>query len=97
MVIGLIMTLIPFGHQFKIPNKLEGLYLICMGVFSYLGQYTLTNGFKYVKAVEGSLISASRIFVASIFGILFLGEPLSWDILLGGALIFAGIVLVSKK
>jgi drug/metabolite transporter (DMT)-like permease len=68
-----------------------------MGIFSYLGQYTLTNGFKYVKAVQGSLISSSRIFVASIFGIMFLGEPFSLAILGGGTLIFTGIVLVSKK
>jgi drug/metabolite transporter (DMT)-like permease len=97
MVIGLIMTLIPFGSQFKLPNYQEGFYLLGMGIFSYLGQYTLTNGFKYVKAVQGSLISSSRIFVASIFGIMFLGEPFSLAILGGGTLIFTGIVLVSKK
>ena len=97
MVIGLIMTLIPFGSQFKLPNYQEGFYLLGMGIFSYLGQYTLTNGFKYVKAVQGSLISSSRIFVASIFGIMFLGEPFSLAILGGGTLIFTGIALVSKK
>ena len=97
MVIGLVMTLIPFGYQFKIPNYKEAMYLIGMGIFSYLGQYTLTNGFKYVKAVQGSLISSSRIFVAAICGIMFLGEPFSLAILGGGTLIFTGIVLVSKK
>ena len=97
MSIGVIMSAIPFGYQFKVPNLKEGLLLIGMGVFSYLGQYTLTNGFKYVKAVEGSLISSSRIFVAAICGILFLGEPFSITVLGGGCLIFIGIVLVSLK
>ena len=97
MSIGLVMTLIPFGHQFKVPTYKEGLFVLGMGVFSYLGQYTLTNGFKYVKALEGSLISSSRIFVASICGILFLGEEFSTAILGGGVLIFIGIALVSIK
>lgn len=97
MSIGLIMTVVPFGHQFKVPIIKESLLLLGMGVFSYLGQYTLTNGFKYVKALEGSLISSSRIFIAAICGILFLGEPFSFTILGGGSLIFIGIILVSVK
>jgi len=97
MSIGLIMSLVPFGHQFKVPTYKEGFLLVGMGGFSYLGQYTLTNGFKYVKAVEGSLISSSRIFVAAICGMLFLGEPFSITVLGGGSLIFIGIVLVSLK
>jgi drug/metabolite transporter (DMT)-like permease len=97
MSIGVIMSGIPFGYQFKVPTYREGFLLVGMGVFSYLGQYTLTNGFKYVKAVEGSLISSSRIFVAAICGILFLGEPFSITVLGGGSLIFIGIVLVSLK
>jgi len=97
MVIGMIMTAIPFGFQFKIPSTKETLLLLGMGIFSYLGQYTLTNGFKYVKAIEGSLISSSRIFIASIFGIIFLGEPFSIEVLGGGLFIFLGIVLVSQK
>ena len=97
MSIGLVMTIIPFGHQFKVLTPTEGTLLLGMGVLSYLGQYTLTNGFKYVKALEGSLISSSRIFIAAICGILFLGEPFSWTIVGGGSLIFIGIVLVSVK
>jgi len=97
MIIGIVMTLIPFGHQFKVPTSREGMLLLGMGVFSYLGQYTVTNGFKYVKALEGSLISSSRIFIAGICGILFLGEPFSVSIVGGGSLIFIGIVLVSIK
>ena len=97
MVVGIVMTLIPFGSQFKMPTTVEAMYLLGMGIFSYLGQYTLTNGFKYVKAVEGSLISSSRIFIAAICGIMFLGEPFSMAVLGGGTLIFTGIVLVSKK
>ncbi len=94
---GLLVTLIFFGKTFKVPNTIEWLYIIGMGVFSYLGQYTLTTGFRYVNSVEGSLISESRIFIASIFGVIFLGETLSFSILMGGLLIFIGIIIVSVK
>ncbi|MEI6857496.1 EamA family transporter [Psychrilyobacter sp.] len=97
MSIGLIITVILFSHQFKGPTSREGLLLLGMGVFAYLGQYTVTNGFKYVKVLEGSLISSSRIFIATICGIFFLGEPFSETIVGGGSLIFIGIVLVSLK
>lgn len=97
MVIGIIITIIPFGSTFKMPTPTEWIYVIGMGTFSYLGQYTLTHGFKYVKAVEGSLISESRIFVAALCGVLFLGEEFSLAMMGGGILIFLGIVIVSVE
>ncbi len=97
MLIGMSMTLILFNSQFKLPTLREIFFILGMGTFSYLGQYTITLGFKYVKAIEGSLIASSRIFVASICGVLFLNEPFSISIILGGGLIFLGIVLVSVK
>ena len=97
MIVGLIITVIPFGNTFNMPSSIEWFYIIGMGTFSYLGQYTLTHSFKYVKAVEGSLISQSRIFVSALCGALFLGEELTTLMIAGGLLIFTGIVLVSME
>ena len=97
MSIGIAITIIPFGSTFKMPTPMEWLYIIGMGTFSYLGQYTLTHGFRYVKAVEGSLISEARIFVAALCGVLFLGEEFSFAMLGGGILVFLGIVVVSVE
>lgn len=97
MSIGITITIIPFGSTFKMPTSMEWFYIIGMGTFSYLGQYTLTHGFRYVKAVEGSLISEARIFVAALCGVLFLGEEFSFAMLGGGILIFLGIVIVSVE
>lgn len=94
---GLIITAICFGRSFSMPDTIEWLYIIGMGVFSYLGQYTLASGFKYVNSVEGSLISESRIFIAAIFGVVFMGEVLTTSVIFGGVLIFIGIVIVSIK
>jgi len=97
MSIGIAITIIPFGSTFKMPTPMEWLYIMGMGTFSYLGQYTLTHGFRYVKAVEGSLISEARIFVAALCGVLFLGEEFSFAMLGGGILVFLGIVVVSVE
>ena len=97
MSIGIAITIIPFRSTFKMPTPMEWLYIIGMGTFSYLGQYTLTHGFRYVKAVEGSLISEARIFVAALCGVLFLGEEFSFAMLGGGILVFLGIVVVSVE
>lgn len=94
---GLVITALCFGKTFKMPNTLEWIYIAGMGIFSYLGQYTMACGFKHVTSVEGSLISESRIFIAAIFGVLFMGETLTASTLFGGFLIFVGIVVVSVK
>ena len=39
------------------------------------GQFLLTIGFRYVTAVEGSIISSMRILLAALLGPLLAGEP----------------------
>lgn len=97
MMFGTIITLLSFGWSFKLPNSSELIMLIIMGILSFGGQFTLTKGFKYITTVEGSLISASRIFLATICGILFFKESFNLNILIGGSLIFASIVIISKE
>lgn len=51
------------------------------------GQYLLTYGFLYVTAVEGAVISSSRILLAALLGPLLVADPpLGWS---GRALIIA--------
>jgi drug/metabolite transporter (DMT)-like permease len=40
-----------------------------------MGQFLLTIGFRYVTAVEGSIISSMRILIAALLGSLVAGEP----------------------
>lgn len=92
---GTVVTLVMFFYMFKMPNINEFILLIIMGVLSFLGQYTITKGYKYVSAVEGSVLSATRIFIASIIGILFLNEPNNFTIFFGGTLIFLAILILN--
>jgi len=63
------------------------------------GQYLLTVGFRYVTAVEGGIISSTRILLAALFGPLLVAEPTltltGWT---GALLIFsANVVLAGRK
>ncbi|MCP3954481.1 MAG: EamA/RhaT family transporter, partial [Desulfobacterales bacterium] len=67
--------------------------------FGIAGQYLLTLGFRYVTAVEGGIISSTRILLAALLGPILVAEPAltiaGW---LGALLIFgANVVLAARK
>lgn len=81
------------------PNTQEFYYLLACSAAGVLGQYLLTYGFLFVTAVEGSIISSSRILMAALLGPLIAGDPplqfLGWC---GALLIFmANAVLAARK
>jgi drug/metabolite transporter (DMT)-like permease len=81
------------------PNLLEFKYLFLCAVFGVGGQYLLTIGFRYVTAVEGSIISSTRILMAAILGPwIALDPPLEVAGWIGAILIFlANVVLALRK
>ena len=54
-------------------------------------------GIKYVQPSHASLLMSTEAFFGCIAGILFLGEPLSWRIVLGGLLILAAMIVSETK
>ncbi len=74
-------------------------FVLLASLISILGQYLLTYGFRYVTAVEGSVISSSRILLAALLGPLLVADPaLSVWGWLGALLLFtANIVLVTRR
>ncbi|MFT5699479.1 MAG: drug/metabolite transporter (DMT)-like permease [Desulforhopalus sp.] len=81
------------------PDKKEFGYLLACSVAGVAGQYLLTYGFLFVTAVEGSIISSSRILLAALLGPLIAGDPplaiIGWC---GALLIFtANAVLAIRK
>lgn len=81
------------------PGEKEFYYLLACSAAGVLGQYLLTYGFLFVTAVEGSIISSSRIVLAALLGPFMAGDPplqlLGWC---GALLIFtANAVLAVRK
>lgn len=71
---ALVMFAVFHGH-FYWPDSLSLYYLSLCALSGVAGQFLLTIGFRYVTAVDGSIISSMRIFLAALLGPFVAGEP----------------------
>lgn len=95
MVIGTLTSLFIAVPLFK-PYTLLGWALAAIGgLFGVAGQACITEGYRFVSAKAGSLVSSSRILFAFALGTLLLGDPLSWKVIAGGGLILLSLIGVS--
>jgi len=97
--LGSVLTALFFRNRFFWPDAVELYYLALCGGAGILGQFLITLGFRYVTAVEGGVISSTRILLAALLGPWLAAEgplgPLGW---LGALLIFgANVVLAVRK
>jgi drug/metabolite transporter (DMT)-like permease len=80
------------------PNAAEFFYLLICSLFGVGGQYLLTYGFRFVTAVEGSIITSSRILLAAILGPVIVADPaLTVSGWIGAVLIFAANVVLATR
>lgn len=87
--LGSVIIYLFFRSEIFWPNLLEFKYLFWCSVAGVLGQYLITYGFLFVTAVEGSIISSSRILLAAVLGPLLVGDsPLAVSGWIGALLIF---------
>lgn len=73
--IGSILTYAAFSHAIHWPGPLELYYLALSSGFAIMGQYCITFGYRYVTAVEGGIISSSRILLAATMGPFIAADP----------------------
>jgi len=97
--LGSVVIYLLFYRHIFFPGPLEFYYLMLCASTGIAGQYLLTVGFRYVTAVEGGIISSTRILLAALFGPLLVAEPAltltGWT---GALLIFsANVVLAGRK
>jgi drug/metabolite transporter (DMT)-like permease len=73
--LGSVFIYAGFHDQMVLKHEIDILYLILCGVFGIAGQYLITLGFRYVTAVEGSILSSTRILIAAFAGPLIAIDP----------------------
>jgi len=87
--LGALTMYLVFHESIFWPDFKEFTYLFWCSVAGVVGQYLLTYGFLFVTAVEGSIISSSRILLAAILGSFLVADPplaaIGW---IGALLIF---------
>ena len=97
--LGAVLMFAGFYRRMFVPGPQELYYLLLCAGFGIGGQYLLTIGFRYVTAVEGSVISSTRILLAALLGPVLVSDPAlgpaGW---FGALLIFvANVVLAFRK
>lgn len=91
MLIGTIVNGIMIIPYFVKPHGIFILYIFLCALTSYIGQYCITEGYKYIDAAPGSLVSATRIIFAIALGNILFSEPLTPRIILGSLLVLISI------
>jgi drug/metabolite transporter (DMT)-like permease len=97
--VGTVIVFCLFYNQMRIPTIEELNYLFWCSAVAIAGQYLLTVGFKYVSALEGGIISSTRILLAAMLGPFIAMDPsLSLSGWIGAFLIFvANVYLAARK
>ena len=96
--LGGVIIFLVFREQIFLPDIQTLKYLLMCSFFSVAGQYFITLGFKFVTAVEGGIISSTRILLAAVLGPYLTSDPaLSTAGWTGAFLIFAGNVYLTLR
>jgi len=85
--VGSLLLLIPTVPLFVMPDIKALLLLVLCSLCGVAAQYFLTHGYKFISAVGGSIVSASRVYIASLLGYLFFNDPVN-------AMLFAGTLFI---
>ena len=96
--LGSIVIILIFYDDMYIPDMVTLKYLLLCASFGVAGQYLITVGFKYVTAIEGGIISSTRILLAAIMGPFIVFDPaLSFSGWIGAILIFGGNIYLALR
>jgi len=96
--LGAVIMFAGFHSRFFWPDQTALFYLILCAASGIAGQFLLTLGFRYVTAVEGSIISSTRILLAALLGPVLTGDPaLGTPGWMGALLLFAANAVLAWR
>jgi drug/metabolite transporter (DMT)-like permease len=96
----IVGTALSLPHMFTSPgipsSPLDTGILAGIAVASIFGQLLMNQGFHYCKSWEGGLFLMSEVIFTSLFGVLFMGEHLTFRFIGGGVLILASVIALNR-
>ena len=96
--VGALLIFAVFHGDFFRPDSQEFYYLGLCSAIGVAGQFLLTIGFRYVTAVDGSIISSMRILLAALLGPFVVGElPLDATGWVGAMLLFGANAILAVR
>lgn len=82
---------------FRAPSPLEWGLLAGVSVSATVAQVFMTLGYKHARATTASIVSLFTPFIAALLGIVFFHDVPTWATWLGGGLILAAGLLLTKE
>ena len=79
------------------PSLFDWCYLFFVGLFTQFGQLFLTYGYKELPAIKAAPISYIQVFFATIIGIVFFDEQLTFNFLVGSIMVLFSMILVMSN
>ncbi|MDA8637983.1 DMT family transporter [Rhodospirillales bacterium] len=92
-VIQLPMGAIPSFLDWTTPSMSMWPWLILVGVTALSAHYCMARAFAHADAIVVVPMDFLRLPLVAVIGLIFYGEPLDLWVLLGAAIIFAGIII----
>ncbi|MBK5241656.1 DMT family transporter [Clostridium sp.] len=78
--------------NYQKPTIIQFIYLACVGVFAGLGQFTLTNAYRYAPAAEVSIYVYTSIVFSAIIGFIVWSELPDYLSIIGTVIIISAAV-----
>jgi drug/metabolite transporter (DMT)-like permease len=96
-LVALVLSLPLVLRDPVVPSWNELFWLIGVGLFTQLGQLTLTEGLMGLPAARATAISYVQVAFAVLWGWLIFAEPLEGTTLLGALLVLAATLMSLKR
>jgi drug/metabolite transporter (DMT)-like permease len=84
-------------QDLPLPNAEFLLYCLAGGVGQILATACLVGSFAHRNFSVGTALSKTEVVQAAIFGLLVLGDPISWQVMTGIAVSLVGVLLLSNR
>ena len=95
-LVALPVSLLLLGNQLVMPQGITWLWLLCVGIFTQIGQFGLTKAMQTETASKATSFSYMQVVFAAILGWLMFSEtPTIWTFT-GGSLIILGAFITIK-
>lgn len=79
--------------SFELPQGMDWFWIVCIGVFTQLGQMAMTRALQQENVATVSIINYTGVVYALLFGMFFFGETYPISTIGGMLLVVSGVVL----